>query len=249
MQPAPANLEPDVRGLVMMVICLTLYLSNCLSATDLPPINLIFLMPANDSKAAANFTAPAIGVALNRIKEELILPSNADIRWMVSETLRSPMLTADNFQKVYTDENQTINAIFGGFCSGVCSILSSISAALNLSYVGVDCNVDTMKLPSHKRPPTFVTMSYWRPSLAPLLNFVMESFGWTRVAVLATSDEQSSYYGRTIMDSVQSKNNTAFLILCTLRELEENKKFTEEDLLEIDRILDDMTKQARGCSS
>lgn len=233
----------SIRRLVL-IGCLTLYLFNCLSAIDLPPINLIFLMPANDPIAAANYTAPAIIVALNRIREQLILPSGTDIRWVVSETLRSPMLTATNFQKVYTDENGTISAIFGGFCHDVCNILTSISAALNISYVGVDCNIDTMRERRHARPSTFVTMSYWRPSLAPLFDFLMDRFEWRRVAVLATPDEQSSYYGRTIKKSVESHENyTAFLMLCTFNETGNTTTFTKE----VETILDDLTKQARGC--
>lgn len=207
-----------------------------------PDLNMLFLMPANKSKAIANYTAPVIVVAINSLNRREIL-NEFEVHWRVKDSQCSSTLTAKKFYSSWKTPGETTHVIFGGYCEKVCQLLVIISASMNVPFIAIGCR--TSKERNHLLFPTHVSVEPSRYFTIAGLIALMENFNWKKLGILATPDVASVQLTSEVKTAVEARNWTATLMLTTISIVPEGF-FSPEADREVELLLEELKTEARS---
>ncbi len=142
------------------------------------------LLPYSQGWTVGQSIGGAILVAIEKVELLRILPHH-EIRYRWADTSCAAYDGIHGVLDLYTKYAKP-DVFIGGGCSVVCEPVALISAVWNLPQISWGCNSpdlsDKLKYPTFSR-----TVGPW-VFLAPVVGDLMDTFGWNRAAIVATSE-------------------------------------------------------------
>lgn len=216
-----------------------LSLATCTAAAvDRAPVKLYFLMSVSGRSPIANRTAPAVSAALEDIEDREILP-RFSLDWEIvyydrCDTTKTLSLFIENREKF-----KTAALIAGGYCTSVCNKLCELTAAMNVTYLGIFCAMDDT-VP--RKYPNYMFAGVWISGMVPVYVELMKKFGWRRAVVLTTVEKSNYWIAWKIREEIQRRVRNCSITIVFCHNLD-----TEHDYYkDTKRILAELKRQARS---
>lgn len=222
-------------GLSLAISLLSLF--TCTAAIDTVHVKLYFLMAVSEPSPIANHTAPAVSVAIEDIGKRSILP-NYTLDWEIvydqCNTTNTLSLFVENRMKF-----KDAGFIAGGYCASVCNTLCELTAALNVTYLGIFCSMDDTVRGDY---PNYMSAEVWISGMVPVYVELMKKFAWKRAMVLTTVQENNYWIAWKIREEIQSRvaNSNVTIIFCHNLDTEQNYE------VDTKRALQELKKHARS---
>lgn len=201
------------------------------------PVQLYFLMAVSERSPIANNTAPAVSVAIEEIGKRSILP-NYTLDWEIvydrCDRTNTLNLFVENRVKF-----KNAGFIAGGYCASVCNTLCDLTAAMNVTLLGIFCPMqDTVR----GDYPNYMSAAVWISGMVPIYVELMKKFKWKRAMVLTTVQENNYYIAWKIREEIQSRivSSNITIIFCHNLETEQNHYDDTK------RTLEELKKHARS---
>lgn len=188
-----------------------LSLATCDAAIDKVHVRMYFLMSVSERSPIANSTAPAISVAIEDVNIRSILP-NFTLDWEIvydrCDKTNTLSLFVENREKF-----SNAGLVAGGYCSSVCNTLCELTAAINVTYLGIFCAMgDTVR----RDYPNYVSAGVWISGMVSVYVELMKKFGWRKATVLTTVDENNYWIAGKIREEILSRvgNSNITIVFC-----------------------------------
>lgn len=152
--------------------------------------------------------ASAINIGLKEVHRRQLLPGYK-IHWVMRDsscsTHKGMKVLVEMWNSVHLD------GLIGDVCSVVCQPQALLAAAWNIPVVAIWCS--SPALSDKSMYPTFTHMVGAYTNLGPMINALLDTFGWQNVAIMYTSEEIWSLTAIALRNEFVKQNKTVFMRL------------------------------------
>lgn len=200
-------------------------------------LHLAYLMPWTNSWDVGPLIGSAIILGIETVFKRGLLPGY-DISWSWVDSKCEPLPGVKAVVTMFI-ENRKLDGIIGAGCSVVCEPVSLLATAKNTPMVSYACASELLSdKNTHK---TFTRVSGSVEHYPPIYSAIPVVFGWSRIAIMATSVEVSQSAAKRSMAIMQSKGMS--VLFYTMRQVVLDSNIDQDALLDIEKILNIIRKR------
>ena len=169
-------------------------------------LNIGLLLPYSAGWTVGTKIGSAIIVGINKVNIDGILSGyTLDYEWRDTHCSAYHGLTGA--MDLWSNSSD-LDVFIGGGCSVVCEPVALVSAVWNLPHISWGCNSADLS-DKHKYPTFTRTVGPW-VSLAPVVGVLLDTFGWNRAAIIATTENIMQLTANAFRDELHKKGKKVY---------------------------------------